>query len=1224
MKIRGFSEKRSKSGSSLVLTLLITSIFLVIVLTFVVVVRLEMRRVAEQHSRQQARHNALLAAELALARLQELAGPDTRVTAQADLFRGNGRNVYQPTLAHHADTRHWAGVWDSLSFDGNDARSKGFLGWLVSGEDEGRLSQTGAVATPPGAAASVRLVGPGTVSRAEDEVRVGTVEVAGGQGGRFGFWVGDEGVKARFNLQDPFRGTEDFTQRQYSMRASQRHAGELFTYDSAGTRPLSASGWYPLDSEPFTQMRKRMVGRPHLNLLGWNDASRDAFQAMHGLRFHDLSLVSRGLLTDTARGGLRRDLSLAFEMPLTDFLAHPVFGSASPNSEIPAARPPGFPAGERITPLFRIVDFSPFGFQPENSPNTEARNPPNTIAPVLRGPTWHMLRNYHRSYKAEDPDRARYGLDPVINRTLGARRVAQGRSLYPSPERLSWMRRYAQDPAVWTHSREYGPVGSNFTISRPVEYPTHPGISPIVTRVQIVFSVRTVPEVADGVATGNYVADLYLDPLVTLWNPYNVAVATGERNRQPLQLSFRFLDLRLVMRTGTTEHIRRLADLFEDETGSGSSYDGQRHESFQLTLDDSGPGGLVMEPGEVIIFSGVDQEVRYRRLAGAQGHEDFSGVNLDLRPGIVSFLPDNSGIRFENPWGVSLPPAAQARFRTLRVNQSGWVQKIQVAGVNRTGIPQEPFFGTFEASNINMETAFSVDLPVQGTLDVEKRPFFIYDVFLKNESTELPVNLMSQFNLRAVTYEQGHFTNAESGWLEPSLLVSDLWSGQAARVEGWNGLFSQFIATVGPRGSYWGGSHTAAGGSRRIVLFELPRLPPLSLASLQHAPVVFMVDEPSLPIGNSVAPAMVRPDQKVSLQPLNDRTSGSFPNLLRRWNDPRSPRTRGQWTMTRPDWSYLLNETLWDGFFFSGLTPDPAGTAGVRERLEAFLEGEPLPNSTLRPHVRGGETAADIRSRLLSGSTILPTAPDRSAAHLIQEGSFNVNSTSVEAWRAVLSSTRNLEINLQDRAAPREMSGTVFSRTALPFDAENDRWHGFRNLTDGQIDLLAREIVEQVRMRGPFLNLADFVNRRLHPEDHDSRRSGALQSAIDALPLNESFSRTLHSGGLRATHLNDWVRDRVALSAPVAQGAPGYFMQADILTLIGPILSARSDTFTLRTFGEFGGARAWAEVTVQRLPEFVDPADEPWAAPGGLSAVNQAFGRRFVVTEFRWLNEEEI
>ncbi|HEY1121747.1 MAG TPA: hypothetical protein VGE67_09110, partial [Haloferula sp.] len=95
-----------------------------------------------------------------------------------------------------------------------------------------------------------------------------------------------------------------------------------------------------------------------------------------------------------------------------------------------------------------------------------------------------------------------------------------------------------------------------------------------------------------------------------------------------------------------------------------------------------------------------------------------------------------------------------------------------------------------------------------------------------------------------------------------------------------------------------------------------------------------------------------------------------------------------------------------------------------------------------------------------------------------------------------------------------------------------------------------------------------------------------------------------------------------------AWGASCYLTQADVLQVIGPVLSARSDTFVIRTYGdsvdEAGNvqARAWCEATVQRTPEPLVPDES------GVDCKNAGkpddFGRRFMVVSFRWLSPSEI
>jgi hypothetical protein len=97
------------------------------------------------------------------------------------------------------------------------------------------------------------------------------------------------------------------------------------------------------------------------------------------------------------------------------------------------------------------------------------------------------------------------------------------------------------------------------------------------------------------------------------------------------------------------------------------------------------------------------------------------------------------------------------------------------------------------------------------------------------------------------------------------------------------------------------------------------------------------------------------------------------------------------------------------------------------------------------------------------------------------------------------------------------------------------------------------------------------------------------------------------------------------------QGAPGYLTQADLLNVLGNAATPRSDTFTIRGYGEARDAsgkilaRATCEAVVQRFPEWLDPADPVETAPAALQSLsNKKFGRRFLVTALRWLNPREI
>lgn len=56
--------------------------------------------------------------------------------------------------------------------------------------------------------------------------------------------------------------------------------------------------------------------------------------------------------------------------------------------------------------------------------------------------------------------------------------------------------------------------------------------------------------------------------------------------------------------------------------------------------------------------------------------------------------------------------------------------------------------------------------------------------------------------------------------------------------------------------------------------------------------------------------------------------------------------------------------------------------------------------------------------------------------------------------------------------------GSIGVTQGIP-DGEAMAWSDLRTLSDTQIRSLARNMVKEVKKRGPFLNMSDFVNRRL-------------------------------------------------------------------------------------------------------------------------------------------------
>jgi hypothetical protein len=428
---------------------------------------------------------------------------------------------------------------------------------------------------------------------------------------------------------------------------------------------------------------------------------------------------------------------------------------------------------------------------------------------------------------------------------------------------------------------------------------------------------------------------------------------------------------------------------------------------------------------------------------------------------------------------------------------------------------------------------------------------------------------------------------------------------------------------AGPDHGYIGSGRGPATGQTNFLFSSIPSDPPTSLAQFRHAgtgdgaSVIRATNwgfasTPNSPyadqaIGNSYAHPMLESDTAVKGNLLDNR--------------------------------YLANEALWDRYFLSSLAPQGASRFGDAKSMKAswseFVEGKSeLINSRFRRPHDSAETKLAIEDVFGSGDLVAPDAYKKIAAHLMLEGGFNVNSTSVDAWHAILASTREMSITqlpLTGKSGAKKVkaSGSLYSRTniALAGSADGDpndlssHYSGFRDLSNESLRELAEKVVEQVRLRGPFLNLGEFVNRRLS-RDPDLALSGALQTAIDGTGLN----RAIGLAGVSTSGAPGGVSMPFPEASKLgsAAGNPGWLMQGDVLDPLGPSIVVRGDTFRIRGYGSAKNqageiaSEAWCEAVVQRSPGYVDPSENAVTHPPA-KPLNRQFGRGFDLVSFRWL-----
>lgn len=281
VSLRISRSPRKRGGFALVATISLMVLLLMVVLAMLSLSTITSRGTGLDKYQQVARANARLGLMQAIGELQQAMGPDQRVSAEGGLSdeAGFGKS-------------HWVGVWSSADADGDLEPDGEFKGWLVSSatavgrvfydeiksdasaDNDDWVSLVGEGSVNTGAGSSGRVL--------SERVRVSNKK-SGHSGsspsGHYAWWVGDEGVKARIDLQN----TQDniHLASQGAQRASVQVLPEFETVDS---------------SSPEVQ---KLVTTGTMDTL--SGISPMAVQD----HFHDMTVHSLALHTDTRRGGFK-------------------------------------------------------------------------------------------------------------------------------------------------------------------------------------------------------------------------------------------------------------------------------------------------------------------------------------------------------------------------------------------------------------------------------------------------------------------------------------------------------------------------------------------------------------------------------------------------------------------------------------------------------------------------------------------------------------------------------------------------------------------------------------------------------------------------------------------------------------------------------------------------------------------------------------------------------
>ena len=1141
---------RSAHGFALVVTVMLMVLLSVLAVGMLSLASISLRGSRSGEALAVARSNARLALALALGDLQKHAGKDQAVTATAGL---QGKSL---------PGRHWTGVWPTAG----DAEDEPI--WLVSGSLE----------ADPAAVSDrdYRLV---SSESEENEVRVPGIKVAAlgksGIGGRMAWWVSDEGVKARVDIDGPEDANLSATERK--VRAGVPGQVNLGVIDSR---------FEPLESEDFD--RSVLISMDTLSLAVGERRIPDRFR-------HDLTTAGEGLPVNVAEGGLKVDLSRVFSSGDRSFTQFSHYFGATPR-----------PVSAGSAQTFEFTIRNPRSFYLVDEITRDGAIP--------TGPNWGELYNYHRIWE-NIPTRGSAAM-PLIPAVPTAESDIRSNEWAPYTNAGS---------SRWQRDRQH--------VNSPV--------TPLVSLLQMGFRLRTEP--APEGRWLKYRVQIEFKPVVGLWNPYNIALrAEPYRFDWALYPYFRFG----LSRPGSNGVYKaHRVWMREHWLSEGTNPEDPANSWFKLQTE-----AIDLQPGEFRLFSVAEsskiQDLNTLKAAWSEsGAIVFDLVDVDGKPVLANpgdlvhvgdlFLEDGQHPETEARFG-GFGEGTSASWFTLKAGEQvlNRFSDIWLPGTrseSREVIPEQVVTGwdgqTTTKPRLSVESlsmahhhvatwAFHARTPAQAASGQELRGF------VDCNSRALSAN--PAWDGSRVTpggqTEGWYFLSPLLGGSHPRGARGDIGDGgppgRGLIAEG--GLGDQTPQTPGgPRFQGYGGAvNTGAGGQTHVIAFDVPRAPLVSIGQFQHAAIARYQFEPSFVVGNSYANPRI---------PLSATYRDDFGGLS---------------GFRLPDTSYLVNQELWDAYFFSTLDGDYVGKRGSLDNLFEFANlasgARSLPNPRMRFRPLPGDQSID---RILRDAG--ERAPEAIAARLRIDGAFNVNSTSVAAWKSVLASLDDFEfpiLNPETGAVSWENGSPIhFQRFGHVLLSDGYRtgadgsdlsfWQGHREIDPDELDELAKAIVDEVRARGPFRSMSSFVNRNPSAENLDQAKKGALQAALDRT-LNADLPESVGSPtvGKVSTFLND-----VTAGENQAVGHAAYLLQGDLLQTLAPILQPRSDAFLVRAMGEARDSTgkllstAVCEARIQREIAYLDPRDDPETRPDDLkSDVNKHFGRRFAITSFRWLSSQEL
>lgn len=1184
-----------RRGFALVVTLSLMILLTIIAVGMLSLASVNLRAQSQGQAMAAARNNARMALMLAIGELQTSVGPDRAVTANGEI---RSDNPAKPNTV---------GVWESWDMNPNsppsyDQEKTGrFQRWLVSSADPDEAMDPKFVENG-WKGKTVDLVGDNSLGGKADrrqKAQAGLVPINRNNKmeGAYAWHVSDESQKARINVyRDPTQNSTVAMKR--SLLAG--HRPDVQVIKNSSNENLD---FLPVDHKKDDYENAALTAGKMTSLY-----QADLFSAKSDIRSfrNDVTPYSLGVLANVREGGLKKDLSSIFEMTTT------------------------------TTSVVLPSEFN----------NKRLYQSTHGITGVS-DPYWSALSSYYNTFR-------------------GVTTPDSKPTFYQRPTQAVTMS----------------------TLAPPTRF--YPG--PVIQKVEALFSYVTRDSHNNWVATLKavdpsmlYMGHLIYTPLITLHNPYNINMSFDN-----LEVTVRNMPVAFNFYVNGSAQSAQLVPLTEMFVNAGD----RREKQFVLKIANwSAPGSssttgpIVMKPGQTLVCGPyLNPQASFNNDLGTRFFDwenistgvDRNGtvIPINAKPGFagrcvgfdVDWLtpthsPYTTGNQSDNNNGVlgirttdNIAVEYAVKQPSVGLNTEFQVT-AKLTSQGRTFDYGGLSFQYKDASTLSKLFNQTLRYPTTGSISraatyvsntdpiskhANAQTFAVFSAYARTTRGGVyETDRRTQTGGAVNVLRDGRLAGMPMRFHNPArtVVTMDL-QREKLGAHSHEMNFQRFL-NLGEVEDYFNldstnrtpalTGNTSSRGIKSGSYFEIPTGPMQTIADFRRSNALSCSYLPNFvqPVSNSLVSPLMGTDKVVQ----SDAAIATYALL---------------------DHSVLANHALYDGFYFSTFATVNNRTT-PESMFEGFMDGSlKLPSQGFEPYLPSGQSEDAARSELFSSGKPSEEAYRKAAKYQLVKGPFNVNSTNVQAWKAKLASMSKSEIvtlwaksvGLEERTAKNypilpmslinggDASGAGGVNIANIDDGRTNEWNGYRDLTEQDLQNLAEKIVDQVKRRGPFLSMSEFVNRRIGAFS-DMTRMGALENAIEESGINnKAFTNQIPitAADISDANLYNFKSPQATVGNPAA-GAPGWLSQGDLLRVLEPAATVRSDTFVVRVCGEAWDtngnviARAFAEAVVQRTPEYVDPVDEPSLnvyTQTGASEANKLFGRRMSLVSFRWLASDEI